>query len=375
MASFHLVTPEFPPMIGGVSEHSRVVAQAAAARGLDVHVWSARDAQPMTGITVHNELGSFATADFARADVLLNRYAAPRRLTVQWVPHGYGRRGMNVGFSRWIASRRAHGDRVDVIVHEPFMDYFGSSWTQPARAIVQRYMARTLLRSARRVWMAIPGWEQRLLPILRAADIPLGILPVPGTIPVVDDLEAVAALRRQLSRGGRHIAGYFGAGGEYAEHALAAAMPALMHQAADLTVLCLGRGSERVAERVGHSVSHPSAVIPTGSLSRRSLSLHLQVCDVLVQPYVDGVSGRRTTTISALEHGIPVATTVGALSEPFWRTAPAVEVVEASRPSAIGSATLMLLEPARNTQGRSSALTLYRARFDPAVALEPLFAD
>lgn len=375
MASFHLITPEFPPMMGGVSEHSRVVAQAAAARGLDVHVWSAREAQPMPGIDVRNDLGSFSAADLARTDALLNQHAAPRRLIVQWVPHGYGRRGMNVGFSQWIARRRDAGDLPDVIVHEPFMDYFGSSWTQPARATVQRYMARTVLRSARRVWMAIPGWEERLLPTLRSSDIPFGILPVPGTIPVVNDARAVAALRSQLLRGRRHIVGYFGTGGEYAERALVAAIPTLESRQADAVVLCIGRGSEQVAERVGRRVSPPALVIATGAVDLHHLSLHLQVCDALAQPYVDGVSGRRTTTISALEHRVPVATTDGALSEPFWRTTEAVELVDAAAAASLGEAVSKLLDPLRNAQARSSARTLYGARFDPAVALEPLFAN
>ena len=76
---------------------------------------------------------------------------------------------MNVHFARWMARRAASGDRVDVMVHEPFVDYFGGSWIQPARALVQRYMTRTVLRAARRVWMSIPGWEARLLPMVRDA--------------------------------------------------------------------------------------------------------------------------------------------------------------------------------------------------------------
>ena len=211
--ALHVITCEYPPAMGGVSEHSRVLAQTAAARGLTVHVWTAGEARPIPGVQVHNELGSFAADDLSRVDALLNQHAAPRRLILQWVPHGYGRRGMNVGFSHWVARRDAAGDLLDVIVHEPFMDFFGSSWTQPARAIVQRHMARTVLRSARRVWMAIPGWEERLLPILRPAGVPCGILPVPGTIPVVDDAAAVDTMRRKLLRGRVHIVGYFGAGG------------------------------------------------------------------------------------------------------------------------------------------------------------------
>jgi glycosyltransferase involved in cell wall biosynthesis len=107
------------------------------------------------------------------------------------------------------------------------------------------------------------------------------------------------------------------------------------------------------------------AVSGTGALQRDDVSLHLQACDALLQPYPDGVSGRRTTTISALQHGVPVATTIGWLSEEFWKDTKAVEGVSASAPTTLGSAVLRLLEPARNAAARASAVELYEERFDP----------
>jgi predicted O-linked N-acetylglucosamine transferase (SPINDLY family) len=88
---------------------------------------------------------------------------------------------------------------------------------------------------------------------------------------------------------------------------------------------------------------------------------------------VDGVSGRRTTTISALEHGVPVVTTFGRFSEPFWRETSAVETIAAGTPALLAGAVERLLEPRRNAEARSAAVALYAVRFDPRVALEPLF--
>jgi glycosyltransferase involved in cell wall biosynthesis len=96
---------------------------------------------------------------------------------------------------------------------------------------------------------------------------------------------------------------------------------------------------------------------------------------VLLQPYQDGVSGRRTTTISALEHGIPVATTCGELSEPFWAGSQAVETVPAGDPASLAAAVSRLLDPTRNAAARAAARRLYKERFQPSVALAPLFAD
>jgi glycosyltransferase involved in cell wall biosynthesis len=96
---------------------------------------------------------------------------------------------------------------------------------------------------------------------------------------------------------------------------------------------------------------------------------------VLIQPYVDGVSGRRTTTISALEHGVPVATTFGTLSEPYWKQTEAVAVVPAASPEMLVEAIDRLLSVERTARARSAAAAMYRARFAPEVALAPLFDE
>jgi glycosyltransferase involved in cell wall biosynthesis len=373
---WHVITPEFPPMIGGVSEHSRVLAQAAVSRGLDVHVWAPTGAHAFPGVEVHNTLGSFGAPDLARTERLLARYPDPRRLVLQWVPHGYGRRGLNVAFSKWIADRARSGDAVDVIVHEPFVDFFGGSWVQPARAVIQRYMTRTVLKSARRVWLSIPGWETRLRsPWVGLVEQPQ-VLPVPGTIPVNGDAVAIGRLRSVLLGSADRLIGYFGAGGPYAERALALTITTLHDRRSAVALVCLGRGSEGVAARLSRAVpGFAGPVSATGGLTLEGLSQHLQACDVLLQPYPDGVSGRRTTTISALEHGVPVATTFGALSEPFWRETAAVETVPADDFACLASAIERLLDPSRNAAARATTHQLYNERFDPAVALAPLFAD
>jgi glycosyltransferase involved in cell wall biosynthesis len=375
MASWHLITPEFPPLIGGVSDHARVLAEAAVRHGLDVHVWGPAGSGPLAGVRVHDTLGRFTPADFERTGEELDRCAPPRRIVLQWVPHGYGRRGMNVAFARWIARRARAGDALDVIVHEPFVDFIGGSWMQPARAVVQRYMTRTVLRPAGGVWMSIPGWRPRLLsPWVGLSSTPR-VLPIPGTIPVNHDPAAIERLRAKVS-GGEVVVGYFGAGGEYAERALRHTVESLGQAGREAAILCIGRGSEAVVARLKASVpGYKGSLSSTGAVRDHVLSQHLQICDVLLQPYQDGVSGRRTTTISALEHGVPVATTFGKLSEPFWRETAAVETAPAAAPRQLAEAVEVLLDPARNAAARLAAARLYDTRFTPAVALEPLFAD
>lgn len=377
MGSWHVITCEYPPMIGGVSDHSRVVAQMAAARGCEVHVWSPAGAAASPGVQVHDTLGSFGAADLARTRQQILASEAPRRLVLQWVPHGYGHRGLNVRFSRWISSLAGDGCELDVIVHEPFVDFTGGSLAQPARALIQRYMARRVLRPARRVWLAIPGWESRVRSWWIGGPAAPRVLPVPGTIPVVAAAGGVESLRRELLGGtGRRVIGYFGSGGPYVDSALTVALRALAPEPDGLRFVALGRGSGELAARIAAAAPDLAPTVRgTGPLDIGSLSHHLQACDVMLQPYADGVSGRRTTTISALEHGVPVATTVGVLSEPYWQGHPAVEVAPAQAPGSLAAAVRALLDPDRNQRARREACRLYAERFSPAVALAPLFDE
>ena len=150
---------------------------------------------------MHATLAAFGDDDLERTGRLLDAFPAPRTIVLQWVPHGYGRRGMNLRFATWMARRAAAGDRLDVMVHEPFVDYLGGSWIQPVRAVVQRSMTRAVLGAARRVWLSIPGWEERLLSMLPPATT-ARVLPVPGTIPSIAIRGAVAAARARLLGGG-----------------------------------------------------------------------------------------------------------------------------------------------------------------------------
>jgi hypothetical protein len=281
---------------------------------------------------------------------------------------------MNVRFSEWVARRARAGDRLDVVVHEPFVDFAGGSWIQPLRGAAQRYMARLVVRHAHRVWLAIPGWEPRMRSRWVGLRTVAGLAPVPGTVPVHADPDAVTHVRAARVGSAGHLVGCFGAGGSYAGRALAAALPTLARR--DCAFVCFGRGSDRVAHGLVRAVpSLASRVSAAGELSGPALSHHLQACDLLLQPYADGVSGRRTTVVSALEHGVPAATTRGALSELFWQHTAAVETVPAEMPATLADAVERLLVPARHAEARAAALALYRERFDPAVTLGPLLED
>ena len=123
----HFLTPEYPPRHGGVADYTHQIATELSRGGETVHVWgpAGSAAQPGSAIVVHPDLGSFRAADLRRMSALLDAYASPRRLVVQWVPHGYGQRAMNLPFCLWLWQRSVAGDSIELVVHEPFVTFSG----------------------------------------------------------------------------------------------------------------------------------------------------------------------------------------------------------------------------------------------------------
>jgi glycosyltransferase involved in cell wall biosynthesis len=265
------------------------------------------------------------------------------------------------------------------MVHEPYLAFGEGSWRQQVAAAVHRLMVALLLSDARRVWITIPAWADRLKPwAFGRRDLQFCWLPVPSTLPVAEPDGAVPRLRAEiLTCADGVIVGHFSTYPPDVRQALRAILPALLTGAPEVQVQLLGRGGERVAEELRSSLGPDIArVQATGELSAASLSRHLQTCDVLLQPYVDGASTRRTTLMAALAHGLPIVTTVGRLSDAFWRDSDAIAAAPAGDlPAVVRTALDLVRQPERRRRLSSAAQAAYESRFSLARLIARLRTD
>jgi hypothetical protein len=208
---------------------------------------------------------------------------------------------------------------------------------QPLRhyllARVQRVMAGLVARSAERVFVSIPTWEDMLAPMAPGCR-PVW-LPVPSNLPHEAVPGAVAEVRRRCGDG--PLVGHFGTYAAGITAQLEAVFPALLEANPRRAGLLIGRGSEAFAERL--LTRHPALrerLRATGMLDPDATAAHLAACDLLVQPYHDGASTRRTSLMAGLALGRPTVTTQGRLSEPLWQQSGAVAL------AAVGSAEALL---------------------------------
>lgn len=375
---WHLLSGEYPPGGGGVGEYTALLARALAAEGREVHVWApaAADVEEAPGVRLH-ALPGFGRAGLARLDAGLDAFPSPRRVLVQYAPQAFGARGMNVAFCRRVLARARRGDEVRVMFHEPFVPF---GWRRPQRnllALANRWMAALLLRAARAAYVSTPAWERLLRPLAPASLGALRWLPIPSTVPRVDDREGVAAIRARLGAhpGGVRVVGHFGTYGGMVAPLLEPALLAVLAPPSRSAALLLGEGGSAFAARLERAApALRGRLHAPGRLGPERLSAHLQACDVAVQPYPDGVTARRTTAMAALANGVPLVTTRGRFTEPEWLGG-AVRLADAGDAGALAAAALDLLDDPRRGALGPAGRALYEREFSIARTVRTLLEE
>jgi glycosyltransferase involved in cell wall biosynthesis len=283
---------------------------------------------------------------------------------VQYVPHAFGFKAMNLPLCWWLGLPRRLP--LWVMFHEVSCPVDRElSLKQRFLGYVTRFMAALAARSARRILVSTPVWES-VLRTITPVRCPITWLPVPCNVSLHAPPRRIAEVRAQLTSEGAHeVVGHFGTFGALIADRLAAILPPLLQGRPDRLALLIGREGGRFAEAM--QVRYPQLrrqFRATGALAEEEVASHLLACDLLVQPYPDGATTRRGSLMAGLALGLPCITTLGLVSEPFWQSSGAVALAPAGADQAMVSCTeTMLAEPDLRRSLGERAARLYRERF------------
>jgi glycosyltransferase involved in cell wall biosynthesis len=361
-----ILTGEYPPKLGGVSDYTRLVAESLAMAGDEVHVWAqvaSRTTPECAGVTVHRLPDNYGPRSLPYVDSDLRRLGHRVRILVQYVPHAFGWKAMNVPFCVWLSN--CWRKRFEVMFHEvSFPLAPGQPWKHELLGNVTGRMARMIHRAAERSWISIPAWAEllrRLVPGRNAIEW----LPVPSTLPTKADPAQIAKIRERVAaEPGTRMVGHFGTFGTPIARLLTATLPRLLRTDHPYRVLLVGLGSQEFRDRLLREHGGlDERILATGPLSSKDAANWLASSDMLLQPYIDGVSSRRTSVMAGLALGLPIVTTEGCLSEPLWRESGAVNLVQAGDDNAlIASCEALLQQETMRKQLGHAARLFYRCR-------------
>ncbi len=381
--SRHIITPEYPPQSGGVSDYVVQLAGALGMEGEEVHVWTPpptnASSSPETNsvnIHIHRDLGHITPADLKRVGEELDRFPAPRRILVQWVPHGFRYRSMNLGFCIWLRNRARRGDRIEIMVHEAFLRFEGS-WRQHLAALVHRLMTVILLRSSERIWVSIPRYEKMWRPYALRRPIPFQWLPLPSNVPLVCDPRGIADLHNKYAGPGGLLIGHFGTFGKALNGLLEEIIPSVLDQNPTASVVLIGPGTAFLEQLIALHPRLAGRVYSTGTIAATdpALSCHISACDLVIQPYPDGVSSRRTSLMAPIHHGKAVVTTSGPATEEIWLESGAVAITKTEDIAGfVRIVNELCADACKRTALARAAQKLFEERFDIRHAVAALRA-
>jgi len=375
---WHIVTPELPPNCGGVGDYTSQVAEALARSGDAVSLYVPPAATPRRGpdglevVTLTDRFGARSRRQLsARLDA-----DGHGRLLVQYVPAVFGRRGTNVPFCRWLLARRHAGADVRIMFHEPYL-YLRWRPDHIVAAFTQRAMAAILLDAATHLYLSTDTWRRYLARLRPDAIQDAVTLPIPSAIPRVDAAQAVRATRTTSLGRATCLMGHFGSYGHHVAPMLRRVFTDVLSSDGRVAALCTGVGSDRFVRSL--LASHPGLrgrLVGSGRASAHDISVQLQSCDVLVQPYPDGVTTRRTSVMAGLANGCAVVTTDGKLTEDVWRAADCVAMARAGDSRALVQRTRELLADVVAREAlQARATATYEAHFALPHTIDALRAD
>jgi hypothetical protein len=278
-------------------------------------------------------------------------------LLVQYVPHAFGWKGMNLPFAAWVATRAWRFVPVWVMFHEVAFPFRCRPLSHTILSAVTRAMARLVAGAGARLFSSIAAWGpliHRLCPRAK----PVEWLPIPSNVPHDPNIPAVRS-----SPG--TVIGHFGTYGPSTTELLEPTLLSLL-SAHDRSATLLGRGGIDFRNRFIARYPHLSErVVALGELSSNELAARIRGCDVLLQPFIDGISSRRTSAMAGLSSGVPLVSNLGELSEPLWCDLGCIGLAGSPNPVELAAAaeSVLSVSPRERIAMGQRSTVVYRERF------------
>ncbi len=367
-----LVSADYPPIPGGVADHTYHLAHALAGLGHQVQVLTSRRRRSATpaedigsAVDVAPVIESWGPAGVMCAARRLSA-AAPDLVGLQYVPTMYGRGGVAPAIALLpLALRRLTGARIVGVLHELVLGW--SFQPRPAvRATAHRAQVGLLAVGCHRLLVTnlryaalLRRWTRnRLAPRV----VPVGA----NIVPCASTPAERAAMRRELGAVEEPLLGSISplGVGERPEHlvavlralpstrlALLGGLPTDARRQPEVTALAQRAG---VAERMRWS----------GYLLPRDLSCALGALDVYVHTRDVGASTRSTALVAALAHGLPIVAYRGPETTDLFLDGENILLAPSGAPAALADRVRLVLgSPELRERLSDGAHELYRRRF------------
>ena len=306
MLTIDVIAPALPPQLDGIGDYSaRIATELAKTCSVRILTVTGQAHTPIPGVEI---VPVFTSADPASVKALLPLIAArkPDWVFLQYNPFSYGKRGFNPYLPNIIGQikRQVPGTRLALMAHETFVPFDNlrnramSCWQIP-----QFYF---LGRASDRVFLSIEPWANHYKSWFPKT--PVLHLPVGSNIPFLKMGRTEAKQRLGIAPD-TLVIGIFGQAHISRRFDWMAAAFRRVSAEIPTTLLYIGPSKEVVTEAIvaeekAEGTATKGRVIAEGPFPAEEVSLRLSAIDIMLTPYVDGVSTRRGAFMAGLQHGV-----------------------------------------------------------------------
>jgi hypothetical protein len=365
-----LLCGEFPPAVDGIGDYSWRLSHELATQGHNVTVFTSHGPKlsPGQGITVVSCFDPDHVASIKTFPELLKGEPTFDWLIVQYNPFSFGPRGLNP----WLILALAHAKRstqLAVMFHETCVPPW--PWKFTAMFLWQYPQLVALSFAANRVFVSTERWTRQLRrcnPKIVSYHLPVG-----SNLPF-------CALTKKEARALLHLPvdailiGIFGsAHGSKMLDWVGSAARAVYDRFPSASILYVGQDGQRVRKACAGA-----PFLDKGPLPAAEAALGIRAMDLLLAPFTDGISTRRGSAMSALQHGVPLCSTISKWSDSIFREwkCPGLILCNPSRVEIyVSCVTDVVNEILRNPNLGSSLKDLYDAKFSWPIVSNRMLAQ
>jgi glycosyltransferase involved in cell wall biosynthesis len=315
-----IITRNMPPHACGIGDHTQMLARSLRACGQDVGIFAGRGEE---GADIQIIGDDWSVKSLSDLEARLTQWA-PDHVLLQYTPLMYCLRGSHkpdslVTFWEYCSEHW----KTSLIVHET---YFREIWYPPSwfKGSAQKSGLKKLARCSSLVFSASQPLVQEMANWHDNASV--YELPIGSNFEVVQC--DVPRLRREHGiRPEEIVLTIFGGGTslKWLAPYIRNVERVLVEESIPVRWLFLG------GVGAGYFKLELPVISP-GRLPSNGISAWLQASDIFVMPHYAGVCAKRGTLMAAMQHGLPVVGTKGAMTDSFWYDVPGVRLASMFSP-------------------------------------------